>query len=223
MPRFLLFTLITFFTILSYAQSPQFWDDPKNKKTNTDSYQEMNYDDLLQEYQSVRKSRMEADLQSTAVKKTSSIFTSYVMSFGQYQVGDESVSLSHQGFSASYAKEFLPQISWGVQYKNFPTAAGQNLKIGANEVNGAVIYSSILERQISMQLSTGLATRILNVQRLDGSSNTFSAQFLLGTAIMYQPVPEWVVGFEPQAKSAFLTRSADRTAFDFNFKLGAKF
>lgn len=231
----LLIALSLFTSTIAFAS---FWDgnskdsvsalsqSQKNKTPSSEpssTYREMSYDDLIQEYNSTRSQRATLEKKRSLSQKNSRAFGGYFLSFANYQMDEEALQTTHQGFSIDYAKEFQPQISWGIQYKNLPSVKIRNIRIEANEIDTMIHYTSDFDDHTSAQLSTGIASRILNIEQNQETSSNMSLQFLIGAGIYYRPSNEWLVGFEPQAKSALLTRTADRTAFDLNIKVGAKF
>jgi len=231
--------LLSFTLLLCAFHTVQasFWDSelrPKSKSSVSNSsqsrgtelsspYRELSYEDLVQEYQSTKAQRTKLEQQQARSKAGRRAFAGAHVSFANYQFDDQQFQVSHEGYQISYEKQFLPQISWGVQYKNMPSSQLKDYRIEAQEIDGLVHYSNDLAEKLSAQLTTGVASRLLSVEKEKASSTNLSLQFILGAGIYYEPQGNWVVGFEPQAKSALLTKTGDRTAFDFNFKLGARF
>lgn len=227
-------------TLISFQVSQAaFWDSESTPATksslsanssssrtsdnNFPSYQELSYDDLVQEYQTTKAKR--AQMQETQIRSKTErrAFAGAFVSLANYQFEEQQLQGSHQGFQVAYEKQFQPQIAWGIQYKNMPSIQLQNIRIEAHEVDGLIHYSNAFANRLSAQLTTGIATRLLTVERERVPSTNLSLQFLIGAGIYYEPQGNWVVGVEPQAKSVLLTKAGDRTAFDLNFKLGARF
>ena len=228
---------ITFGTFQNLRAS--FWDSEIRQKTrghsssanvssprenqNLSTYRELSYDDLVQEYHATKAQRAQLEIKQSRSKTERRAFAGALVSFANYQFEEQQVQASHQGFHVSYEKQFQPQISWGLQYKNMPSVQVRNFRIEAQEVDGLIHYSNELDEKLSAQLTTGIASRLLTVEQEKMPSTNLSLQFIIGAGIYYEPRGNWVLGVEPQAKSSLLTKTGDRTAFDLNFKLGARF
>lgn len=184
-------------------------------------YEEVSYDDLLNELSAKKK---------TIVKTQTSSFDDvrlhagigYVNSFMNIATNKKNFNRHASGIQLSMGMDlFSPNWYAEGVFRNYGLTSSGNEELTMRELDLKLGYTNVLESIWSYSLSSGLSNRFMKFQdatrNIDVNDTTPS--LIISTGFHAQVHKNLSLGAEVSARSAVISRTADKNSFDFAFRL----
>lgn len=191
--------------------------EPKDSR----DYQEVTYDDLLNELSSKQKQQT-ANGYSPFDQVMIHAGLGYISSFSNYQANNQNFSRFQTGLQLSLGIDlFSPNwYSEGV-FRNYGVSSQGDETINLKEFDLKVGYKAPLSGVWSYTLATGLANRFLTIQdpSRDIHVDSTTPSLLVSGGVYLNPNRNVAIGVETSAHSALVSRTADKDSFDFALRV----
>lgn len=209
----ILFVLISFFltVIPTFVQAA----------TSSSDYEEVSYDDLLNEL-SAKKESLKQDQNSSFDTIRLHAGIGYVNSFTNIAAQKQNFNRHANGIQLSLGMDlFSPNwYSEGI-FRNYGLTSSGSEEFTLREFDLKVGYTNSLEKNWSFHVSSGLSNRFLQFKNpeknIDVDSTTPS--LVVSTGFSAQVHRNLSLGAEVSAHNAVIGRTADKNSFDFAFRI----
>lgn len=189
--------------------------------TNSADYEEVSYDDLLNEL-SAKKVSLKQEQSSSFDTVRLHAGIGYVNSFSNIATQKQNFNRHANGIQLSLGMDlFSPNwYSEGV-FRNYGLTSSGSEEMTLREFDLKIGYTDKLESIWSYSLSSGLSNRFLRftdpARNIDVNDTTPS--LVVSTGFSAQLHKNLSLGAELSARSAVVNRTADKNSFDFAFRL----
>lgn len=184
-------------------------------------YTEVTYDDLLTEL-SAKKTTLARESRSPFDSVMIHAGLGYISSFANFQANNETMSRFETGLQLSLGIDlFSPNwYSEGV-FRNFGVSSQGTETINLKEFDLKVGYKAPVSNLWSYTLGTGLSNRFLTIsdpaRGIDVNSTTPS--LMISGGFYANPNKNIAIGIESNAHAALISRTADKSSFDFALRV----
>ena len=184
-------------------------------------YQEVSYDDLLNEL-NAKKTNIRKDTQSSLDTVMIHAGLGYVNSFSNFRTNGQNESRYQNGLQLSLGIDlFSPNwYSEGV-FRNYGVTSQGSEDINLKEFDLKVGYKAPISNIWAYSFGTGIANRFLKItdSSRDVSVNETTPSFMLSGGFYATPSKNISVGLEANARTPFVSDTADQNSFDFALKV----
>ena len=186
-------------------------------------YQEVSYDDLVNELDA-RKSRIQVKSQNHSSFDDVKIHAGigYVNSFSNISTQQQNLNRHTNGIQLSVGMDLFSKnwYSEGI-FRNYGVTSSGSEELSLKDLDLRVGYRQNLERVWDYTLSAGLSNRFLNFSdpAKDISVNENTPSLVISTGVVGQVHKNLSLGAEVGARSALVSRTADKNSFDLILRL----
>ncbi|MGZ3768022.1 MAG: hypothetical protein ACXVCP_05255 [Bdellovibrio sp.] len=188
---------------------------------NPTDYEEVSYDDLLNELK-VKKNNIKKEETSSFDEIRLHAGIGYANCFTNIAAQNQNFNRHATGIQLSMGMDlFSPNwYSEGV-FKNYGVTSNGNEEMTLREFDLKLGYTDKLESIWSYSLSSGLSNRFLRFTDPSRGINVDSTtpSLIVSTGFNAQIHKNLSIGAEVSAHSAIISRTADKNSFDFAFRL----
>jgi hypothetical protein len=209
--------LILILTPWTYAQSAS--EDSRLQKL--EDYQEVSYEDLLTEL-TAKKSDLQAPKTSSFDETRIHAGIGYVNTFTNISAQQQNFNRYANGIQLSIGMDlFSPQWYSEGTFRNYGMTSTGTEEMTLKDIDLRVGYRQQLERIWDFTLSAGLSNRFLGFSdpSKSVSINENTPSLIVSTGFLAQVHKNISIGGEVGARSALVSKTADRNSFDLIFRL----
>ncbi len=206
-------SVLALLTIISI--SPLVWAAANN------DYQEVSYDDLVNELSAKKKSvTREQNSAFDDVRLHAGV--GYVNGFSNISAGDQNISRHSNGIQLSLGMDLMsPNWYSEVVFKNYGVSATGTEELSLREFDLKIGYAANLKDIWSYTLSSGISNRFLSFKdsaRNISVDNT-TPSLIISSGFQARLTKNLSLGAELSAHSAMVNQTSDKNSFDFAFRL----
>jgi hypothetical protein len=188
---------------------------------SSDGYEEVSYDDLLNELSAKKRSLVKnQDSSFDEVRLHAGI--GYVNGFTNISASNGNYNRHANGIQLSLGMDlFSPNwYSEGV-FKNYGVTTSGSEEMTLRELDLKIGYTNKLESIWSYSISSGLSNRFLQFSdsAKNISVNDTTPSLIISTGVSAQVHRNLSIGAEVSGHTAMVNKTADKNSFDFAFRL----
>jgi hypothetical protein len=185
---------------------------------SSSDYEEVSYDDLVQELST--KSKVATEAPSVGVPKLSAGI-GYANTFTNIAANNKSYNRYANGIQLSLGSElFSPEYYTEGIFKNYGSPnSGEDFSIRELDLN--LGYKNTLQGIWKYTVSTGISNRFLKFEDPDNSVNVddTTPAFMVSTGFMAQVHKRLSFGGEVSLRQSMISKTADKNSVDFAFRI----
>ena len=184
-----------------------------------DNYQEVSYDDLVNELNS-KKSKVTEKKQLP--QQALYLGIGYVHSYSQMTLNNMNTSRSQNGLQLSGTMNLdSPNLYAEGIFRNFSGSTLSNENLQVYQFDGRLGYNNELSAPWKYNLFTGFVGRFVDAQNSvkNYSVSEFTPSFTAGAGVINEIHRNLRLGFEVGGRTSILGRNTDRDSVDFSIRL----
>lgn len=184
-------------------------------------YQEVTYDDLLNEL-SAKKTAYHQDSKSPFDEVMIHAGLGYVNSFSNFRVGDANLNRYENGLQLSLGIDlFSPNWYAEGVFSNYGVSDQGSEEINLKEFDLKVGYKAPINPFWAYSFGTGIANRFLKISDpgRDINVNENTPSFMLSGGVYATPSKNISIGLEADARTPFISNTADKDSYDFALRV----
>ncbi|NUN06784.1 MAG: hypothetical protein HUU57_13600 [Bdellovibrio sp.] len=188
---------------------------------NSADYEEVSYDDLLNELNAKKKTMIRTQSNSLDATRIHAGI-GYANTFSNISTQQQNFSRHTSGIQLSVGMDLF-STNWyseGV-FRNYGLTSSGSEELTLREVDLKIGYTNRLESIWNYSISSGLSNRFMRfvdpTRNIDVDDVTPS--LIISTGFSAQVHRNLSIGAEASAKSAIVNRTADKNSFDFAFRI----
>ena len=189
--------------------------------TSSDGYEEVSYDDLLNELSAKKRSMVKnQDSSFDDVRLHAGI--GYVNGFTNISAANGNYNRHANGIQLSLGMDlFSPNWYTEGVFKNYGVTSSGSEEMTLRELDLKIGYTDKLESIWSYSISSGLSNRFLQFSdsAKNISVNDTTPSLIISTGVSAQVHKNLSIGAEVSGHTAMVNKTADKNSFDFAFRL----
>ena len=194
------------------------WAAGSSYGSNKD-YEEVSYDDLLNELTS-KKQKIQQDNNTDTPRLHAGI--GYANSFSNISTNGQHFSRNATGIQLSVGTDLISQ-EWYAEgiFRNYGSNSNGAEDFGLRELEAKIGYTNLLKDVWHYTISSGVSERFLKfsdpTRNIDVNEST--PELVISTGIFAQVHRNLSVGAEVSGRTAMVNKTSDQNSFDFAFRL----
>jgi hypothetical protein len=187
-------------------------------------YEEVSYDDLLKQISAKKKSIERGPEKNLFEEVKIHAGLGYVNSFSEMVIADKTTQKYQNGMQISLGVDLFSENWFGeTSFRNFGLTKSGSEDMFLKELDLKLGYKAEIKKPLSFKITGGLSNRYLTIN--DSEKDVYiddTTPMIMGSAGIFANIsPVINMGLDFSARSALVSRTADKSSFDFTFNIGA--